>query len=148
MIFFFHIQEDIHPFFPGGGSIFRTTPKSVYVYVSRAIHCPSSVLIQSGRISCPNDLVRTPTNDHGDPGVNLARHSLVPVEWPWLLPLSLACQFIVTGGRCLPPIRSMEAPVPRRLCPPPPTRRSQDETRVSHAAFFHLPSVKRNVLVG
>lgn len=81
-------------------------------------------------------------------GVNLARHSLVSVEWPWLLPLSLARRLYRNWRSLPPPIRSMEAPVPRRVGKLRyPRLYNTDRTKCVYTASVSLFLEDRNVSV-
>lgn len=81
-------------------------------------------------------------------GVNLARHSLVSVEWPWLLPLSLACRLYRNWRSLPPPIRSMEAACTKasgRTASTPAY--NADRTKCAYTASISLFSEDRNVSV-
>lgn len=130
---------------PEEGQSSTERPKSVYVYVSCATIsrlCWFNRTDESRALTIPHG--RQPMMMRS--GVNLARHSLVSVEWPWLLPLSLA-RWLYRNWRSLPPpIRSMEAPVPRRvgkLCPPPPTAQTRRNTQYTGSVRLLLKN--RNV---
>lgn len=97
VIFFFSFPE-------GGFSVKR--PKALRVRIVRIFRiCVDSVGLTNLMLTIPHG--RRPMMMRS--GVNLARHSLVSVEWPWLLPLSLVRQPYRNWRSLPPPIRSMEA---------------------------------------